>query len=128
MPRAQARPVPVVIVDHDTRVLAALRQTITLEPDLLVVGHARDAAAALNVTASSGPCVVLMEVLLPDERAGLELLRKLASQPRQVVVAMSIWGSLRRAALQAGAAAFADKDSNIDALLDAIRTAGNLIA
>lgn len=128
LPRAQARPVRVLIVERDPRVLAALHQTINIEPDLLVIGEARDAATAVVITANSGPCVVLMEVLLPDEKTGLELLKILADQPGQVVVAMSIWGSLRCAALQAGAAAFVDKDSNIDALLHAVRTAGNSLA
>lgn len=69
--------------------------------------------------------MALVDLLLPDEGTGLELVGILSRRPDCAVVAMSVHGSLRDAALQAGATAFVEKDSDIDAILEAVRAASD---
>jgi DNA-binding NarL/FixJ family response regulator len=114
--------ISLLIVDDDARVRAAVGRTIMLETDLVLVAEARDAPGALAMAAASDPAVALVDVLLPDEESGLDLIRGLARSPRCAVVAMSVHGAVRGAALAAGAVAFVEKD-DVDALLTQIRSA-----
>jgi CheY-like chemotaxis protein len=117
------RPIRLLVADDDPRVRTAIAETIALEADLIMVAAAADAAVALALAGSAGPSVALVDVLLPDEATGLALIRSLVQRPGCAVVAMSVRGGLRRAALAAGAVAFVEKGSDIDAVLDAIRAA-----
>jgi DNA-binding NarL/FixJ family response regulator len=112
-----------LVVDDDPRVRQAIAGTIALEPGLMIVGEADNAAAALVMGAHADPSVALVDVLLPDDVTGLALVRTLAERPTCAVVAMSVRGGLREAALAAGAVAFVEKGGDIDALLDAVRAA-----
>lgn len=116
-------PVRVLVVDDDARVRAAMAQTIALEADLVMVGEAADVTAALALAERANPSVALVDVLLPDDIAGLALVAGLARRPRLAVVAMSVQSSLCGAAVAAGAIAFVEKGGDIDALLDTVRAA-----
>lgn len=116
------RPVRLLVADDDARVRAAIVQTISMEAGLVLVASAADAAAAMVLAERTGPSVTLVDVMLPDEATGLALVRSLARRPGCAVVAMSIRGGLRAAALAAGAAAFVEK-GDIDAVLAAVRAA-----
>jgi DNA-binding NarL/FixJ family response regulator len=118
------RPIRLLVVDDDARVRTAIGQTVALEPDLVVVGDARGAADALVQAAAAGPAVALVDVFLPDAASGLRLIEDLRSNPGCAVVAMSVRGAVRGAALAAGAASFVEK-SDVDALLAEIRAAGS---
>lgn len=115
--------VRLVVVDDDIRVRAAITQTIALEGDLLLVGDAADATGALALAERADPSVALVDVLLPDDATGLALVRSLTERRGCAVVAMSVRGGLREAAMAAGAVAFVEKGGDIDALLDAVRSA-----
>jgi two-component system nitrate/nitrite response regulator NarL len=117
------RPVRLLVVDNDVRVRMAIGQTIALEADLIIVADAADATAALALAAQVNPSVALVDILLPDQVTGLALVRSLVQRPGCAVVAMSVRDGLRSAALAAGAAAFVEKGSDIDAVLDAVRAA-----
>jgi len=121
--RKPSRPIRVLVIDDDSRVRAALRQTIALEADLVVIADAADATAALTLAEGADPSVALVDMLLPDAATGLDLVRSLARRRGCAVVAMSVRGGLRPAALAAGAVAFAEKGTDIDALLNMIRSA-----
>ena len=114
-----------LVADDDARVRAAIGQTIALETDLVMVAAAGSATAALALAKSTGPSVALVDVLLPDAAAGLALVRSLSQQQDCAVVAMSVRGGLRQAALAAGSVAFIEKSSDIDAMLDAVRAAAS---
>jgi DNA-binding NarL/FixJ family response regulator len=113
----------VLIVDDDPRVLQAIGSTIALETDMVTVAEAADAKTALAVAEDTKPSVALVDVLLPDDVTGLALVRSLEQRPGCEVVAMSVRSGLRAAARAAGAVAFVEKGSDIDALLQALRLA-----
>ena len=73
------RPIRLLVVDDDPRVRQALAPTIALEPDLVIVAAAADAMTALEFAERTAPSVALVDVLLPDELAGLALVRSLAA-------------------------------------------------
>lgn len=117
------RPVRLLLADDDARVRAAIGQTIALEPGLVIVADAADAPAALALAERTCPSVALVDVRLPDATTGLALVRSLSRRPGCAVVAMSVRGGLRAAALDAGAVAFVEKCGDIDAVLNAVRAA-----
>jgi len=90
---------------------------------MVMVAEAADARTALAVAEDTKPSVALVDVLLPDDVTGLELVRSLEQRPGCEVVAMSVRSGLRSAARAAGAVAFVEKGSDIDALLQAVRFA-----
>jgi DNA-binding NarL/FixJ family response regulator len=118
-------PIRVLIVDDDPRVRQAIGSTIALEADMVMVAEAADAATALALAEDTGPSVALVDVLLPDDVSGLTLVGNLQQRPGCEVVAMSVRSGLRAAARAAGAVAFVEKGSDIDALLQAVRLAGS---
>jgi DNA-binding NarL/FixJ family response regulator len=117
--------VRLLVVDDDARVRSALVQTIAFEADLVMAGDAADAPAALALAQSARPSVALVDLLLPDAATGLALVRRLALARRFgcPVVAMSMHGGLRQSALAAGALAFVEKSSDIEAILNTVRLA-----
>jgi DNA-binding NarL/FixJ family response regulator len=112
-----------LVADDDPRVLAAIRATIALAADIFMVAAAADAATALACAKRTDPRVALVDVLIPDAVTGLELVASLAREPACGVVAMSVRSGFRQAALAAGAVAFVEKSGDIDAILDAVRSA-----
>ena len=108
----------VLIVDDDPRVRAALTALITATTDLTVaaaVGTTRDVCAAL---ATRSVELILVDVQLPHCDDGITLIQTCSR--RYLVVAMSIDGSSRAPAQQAGAADFQEKNGNPDDNLEAL--------
>ncbi len=116
-------PIRLLVVENDVRVRSAIVQTIALEPDLVMVAEAADAATALAFAERIDPLVALVDVLVPDDVTGLALVASLSRRPGCAVVAMSVRGGLRASALAAGAVAFVEKESDIDAILNTVRAA-----
>jgi DNA-binding NarL/FixJ family response regulator len=117
-----SRSVRILIVEDDPRVRAALLQTLGSNSDLsvLAAGSGQDAVALL---ASKRVDVVLLDIGLPAERDGIDLIHRLA--PSTPVVAVSINGAARDTALGAGAHSYHEKDGDVDRLLGALRAAAN---
>lgn len=117
------RPIRLLVVDDDARVRTAIAQTVALESDIVIVAQANSASVTLALAERTEPRVALVDVLLPDATTGLALVRGLEQRAGCAVVAMSVRGGLRRAALAARAVAFVEKGSDIDAILAAVRDA-----
>ena len=119
------RPLRVLVVDDDPRVRAAMtaeltaarcRPTTTAPNDL-----ASPPAESRSPRPSTGIDVALVDVALPTPASGLALIEQLsATLP---VVAFSINGASRDAAIAAGATAYLEKDGDTDRLLHALQTA-----
>ena len=119
------RPIRLLVVDDDARVRTAIAQTVALEPDIIIVAQADSAGVARTLAERTELSVALVDVLLPDAPTGLALVRSLDQRQGCAVVAMSVRGGLRGPALAAGAVAFVEKGSDIDAILTAVRDAAS---
>jgi DNA-binding NarL/FixJ family response regulator len=105
-----------------------MRETIDLEDDLTVVTQAAELTTAVAAAMSSNPDVALVDVRLPNGSTGLALIEELSSRTGRAVVAMSVRNDFGPAALSAGALAFVEKRTDIDAVLNAVRRAAWLVA
>ncbi len=123
--RAATGKLTVLVVDDDARVRRALRTLIESSPDLTVAAQAATETQTLELDLQLKPDIVVLDLLLPAASNGLNALRELIRRGRPVV-AISISGGLRAAALGAGADAFLEKGAReIDRLLDTIRAAAS---
>jgi two-component system, NarL family, response regulator DesR len=113
----------VLLAEDQSMVLGALAALLGLEPDIEVVGRARDGQEALDLALATRPDVVLTDIEMP-RRTGLEVaseLRRLASPARVVILTTFARAGYLRRALDAGAAGYLLKDSPSERLADAIR-------
>ena len=117
-------PIRVLIAEDDARVRSALRAFLGAHPHLEVVAEASGASAALALAREHAPAVAVVDVYLPGKDDGLELLRILSGQLGIPVVAISIEGSARESALDAGAVRFLEKTNVPDRLLEALELSG----
>jgi len=113
----------VLIAEDQALVLGALAALLELEPDIEVVGRARDGKEALELVAAARPDVVLTDIEMP-RMTGLELAGELKRQGSQckvvIVTTFGRSGYLRRA-LDAGAAGYLLKDAPAEQLAQAVR-------
>ena len=115
----------VLLADDHPMVRAGLRQLIDAEPDMEVVGAARDGQEALELVGEAGADVVLMDLSMPV-LDGVEATRRLATQaPGVQVVVLTSFADRERilAVLDAGAAGYLLKDAEPYELLDGVRAA-----
>ena len=115
--------VRVLIVEDDPRVRTALHSFLAASSGFEVVGVAADASTALKLAREAAPAVVIVDVLLPDARHGLGLLRTLTRELGLPSVAISIDSWVSADALAAGACRFLDKDSAPELLPAVLRAA-----
>jgi DNA-binding NarL/FixJ family response regulator len=115
----------ILLVDDQPAVREGLKMRFALEPDLKVVGEARDGVEALRYARALKPDVIVMDVEMPrmDGIAATEALQLLS--PQSVVVLLTIHDNsrTREKAREAGAAALVAKQAGDAALLAAIRQA-----
>jgi DNA-binding NarL/FixJ family response regulator len=110
----------VLVIDSDARVRRALEQLIDAEEGMEVIAAAASAQDARVVLGRAPADVVLLDLLMPSVGAGLGLVGDLADAG-YAVVATSLAGSARAAAMEAGATRFIEKGPDPAALLAAIR-------
>jgi two-component system, NarL family, response regulator DesR len=113
----------VLIAEDQGMVLGALAALLELEPDVEVVGRARDGREALDLIPAARPDVVLTDIEMP-RMTGLELaaeLKRLGSPARVVILTTFARGGYLRRALDAGAAGYLLKDAPAERLAEAIR-------
>jgi two-component system response regulator DesR len=113
----------VLIAEDQGMVLGALAALLELEPDIEVVGRARDGREALDLAAAARPDVVLTDIEMP-RMTGLELAAELkarGSPARVVILTTFARGGYLRRALDAGAAGYLLKDAPSERLAEAVR-------
>lgn len=120
--RAVSHPARILIVDADGRVRRGLRALIETQPDMVVIGEAKDSATALEYARRLHPTVIVLDLMLPTAQAGLDTVRR-AARHREACVATSWQSGLRDLALQMGARGFLEKGAPPACLLAAIRAA-----
>ena len=112
-----------LIVEDQPGVRRGLQMRLAAETDFSVIGEATDGQAALDLTTSLRPDVVLMDVDMPrlDGIATASTLRLMCPQTSVIMLSFQDDVLTRRLAEQAGAAAFVAKSMPADTLLTAIR-------
>jgi DNA-binding NarL/FixJ family response regulator len=111
----------VVIADDNASVREGLREVISAQDDLVLVGVAADGAEALRLIAEHRPDIAVLDNDMP-QRKGLDVLRAVhETMPQTAIVMFTLDDSIRDVALGAGAAAVLPKDTPIDTLLAEIR-------
>jgi DNA-binding NarL/FixJ family response regulator len=124
--RSREGPVRILLADFDPRVRQGLRALIALQPGFTVVGELTSKYELLRLDLTQAIHVVVLDVQMPELADGLELIRYLVGSRRQLVLAMSVRGGHRDAALFAGAHVFLEKGVDTDALISALRTLASL--
>ena len=115
----------VLLVDDHAPTLSAIACMLESEqPDIEVVGMARDGAGALQLVRESAPDVVVLDLDLAGEN-GLELMPLLVLKHRVIVIVFTSADDpqTRKRSFSAGAAAFVSKYAPVDELISAIRSA-----
>jgi DNA-binding NarL/FixJ family response regulator len=113
----------VLIADDHAILRRALRMMLETEPLLQVVGEAENGREAVAMAARVLPDVVLMDMVMPGLN-GVDATRQLLkAHPDCKVLMVSAYGDDERVvhALQAGAAGYVLKDSDLSELVRAIR-------
>jgi DNA-binding NarL/FixJ family response regulator len=114
--------IKVLLVDDDALVLQGLQMRLALEPDLLVVGEARDGLTALKNVQAFDPDVVVTDVDMPkmDGITMIERLRAVAPSVAAIVLTVYDHEEARARARAAGANAFICKQEDVEHLIGAI--------
>lgn len=117
----------VLLAEDQSMVLGALAALLELEPDLQVVGRARDGREALRLAAETRPDVVVTDIEMPG-MTGLELAAELRAgggsrdgAPRVVILTTFARSGYLRRALDAGASGYLLKDAPAEQLAESIR-------
>jgi DNA-binding NarL/FixJ family response regulator len=123
-PEETRPPVRIVLADDEAMVRTALRVILEDEPDLTVVGEARDGAEAVALVRETRPDVVLMDVRMPGIdgiRATELIVAGDAAPPRIVVVTTFENDAYVYGALRAGASGLLLKRSDPEVLVQSVR-------
>lgn len=115
--------ITVVICDDAPIVRMGLRMVVESEPDLTVVGEAKDGAEAVAVVRAEQPDVILLDIQMPGVD-GIEAARQiLAEDTKTRVLVLTTYDHDDNvlAALSAGASGFLVKDAPPERVIEAIR-------
>lgn len=115
----------ILIVDDHSVVRRGLRQFLQLDPDLEVVGEARNGAEALELTQELRPDVVLMDLLMPvmDGVAATAAIRREVPDTEVLALTSVLEDEKVVDAVRAGAIGYLLKDTEDDALCRSIKAA-----
>jgi len=114
-----------VICDDQPGFRAVMSVVLGLEPEFDVVGEAEDGRRAVEIAGQLRPDVLLLDLAMP-EMDGIEALPHIrAASPETQVVVLTGFGSptVRQRALDAGASAFIEKGTDVEALVRQVRDA-----
>ncbi|HYW90100.1 MAG TPA: response regulator transcription factor [Chloroflexota bacterium] len=122
---SEAQPIRVLIVDDHGVVREGLRAYLELEPDIQVVGEARDGTEAVRRALELSPDVVLMDLVMPNMDGVDATTRIKEQQPAVHVIVLTSFLEDDRVvpAIKAGATSYLLKDVAASDLARAIRGA-----
>jgi two-component system, NarL family, response regulator DevR len=113
----------ILLVDDHAIVREGLRALLEQQPDMEVVGEARDGNAAVRYLAADAPDVVVVDMKMPGPGAVETIAAIRESQPASHVLVFTSYAedSQVRDALTAGATGYLLKDAMRDDLVRAVR-------
>lgn len=118
-------PIRLVIADDHPIFRDGLRRLLEAEPDMKVIGEAKDGAGAVKLARHLKPDIMLLDLAMP-KHPGLEALRELSDGGTNAVRVILLTAAAEKnqivEALQLGARGVVLKDSATQLLLKAIHT------
>lgn len=121
----KTQPIRLIIADDHPIFRDGLRRLLEAEPDLKVIGEARDGAEAVKLARQLRPDLMLLDLAMPHH-PGLEALRELstggANSVRVILLTAAAEKNQIVEALQLGARGVVLKDSATQLLLKAVHT------
>jgi two-component system, NarL family, response regulator LiaR len=123
--KEESMTIRVLIADDHSVVLKGLRMFLGSDPELEIVGEARDGAEALALARELAPDVVLMDLLMPvmDGIAATAAIRREVPDTEVVAVTSVLEQATVAEAVRAGAIGYLLKDTESEALCRAIKAA-----
>ena len=116
--------IKVLLVDDHRLIRSCFTDVLGKDPELEIVAEAGNGEEAIHLVRSHRPDVVLMDVSMPGI-GGLEATRRISqSFPATRVIALTMCGDdpFPARLLEAGAAGYITKGSNIQEVIDAIKS------
>jgi DNA-binding NarL/FixJ family response regulator len=115
--------IQVLVADDNDLLRATIGRVVGAEPDMHVVGLARDGREAVDLATSTRPDVVVMDVRMPvlDGVSATREIRSRHPLVRVLMLTAVMHRSTLRAALAAGASGYLLKDGDEVALTTAVR-------
>jgi two-component system, NarL family, response regulator LiaR len=113
----------VLIVDDHVVVREGLRTILSMEPDIELVGEAKDGFEAVTKARKLSPDVILMDLITPGKN-GIEAIREIReTNPKARVLVLTSFSEddLVFHAIEAGALGFMLKDTTSETLTQAVR-------
>ncbi|ALA66514.1 response regulator [Corynebacterium lactis] len=117
-------PIRIIIADDQELVRTGFEMILNSQPDMEVVGTARDGMEALHLINEEKPDVALLDIRMPTID-GLEVCRRVAGSTNVVIVTTFEDDTYVEKALEYGARGFLLKDSGTALLIEAVRAAAN---
>lgn len=115
----------VLLVDDQALFREGLRTLLSVEPNVVVVGEAKDGGEALELVEQTHPSVVLMDLRMPNVDGVTATRRLRARFPRTQVLVLTTFDDDTSIfeAVRAGAVGYLLKDASAETLVSAIRAA-----
>jgi DNA-binding NarL/FixJ family response regulator len=110
-----------IIEDHPA-IAEGLTALLREEPDLAVVGTARDSVAADRLIETESPDVILCDIRLAGTVDGLEILARHTPGPAFIMLSAYAYPSYYVAAVEHGAKGYLSKMASIEQIVAAVRT------
>ena len=122
---SRAAPIRVLLADDDPRFVAALGALIDSQPELMVVGTARDGLEAIELADELDPEAVVIDLHMPRLDGVSAVARLRHDHPSMCVIALTgdAHPALHAAVTEAGADAVLIKDEFVDVLVDRLAAA-----
>ena len=117
----------IVLVDDHQMVIEGLKGLLAAEPDMQVIGEAKNGQQAIELAASLSPDVMILDVTMPGLN-GIETMREIrARAPETEVIGLSMHaaGQVVCDMLRAGASGYMLKTASVEQLAGAIRAVMN---
>src|SRR5215207_4904265 len=117
----------VLLADDHTMFRQGLKEMLSTDGEILVVGEADNGRDAVALTRESKPDVVILDVEMPVMGAAeaMEIMLNLSPRPRILIVTMYDNPRLVRELLGRGASGFLVKSASLEELLAAVRAAAH---
>lgn len=116
--------IDILLVDDYAAVREGLRMRLSLEPDLRIVGEARDGLNAIQLAQNLSPKLIIMDMDMPS-LDGISATAQMKSQSVDseiIILSMDDSDKIHEQAKEAGAAAVLRKFDSIDKLISTIRS------